>query len=239
MSLDLYAGPLFRYYMGDWENLAQRYARENGLKYVAVHPEGETGDDEGRLEAGDIRASVETWREVMTEGLGSNIAEPLLWNESPDAPYFTDRPHWDGYAGLMLLAAHEEHPEIDPPVSVSPEWHDDPAFAKSAANDYSTTEYIQILSGELWVPTKFEFTFKFLDLTGRQIHVGSAVALLEQLQTLNDRTYKGQPWDLKAWRDELPTENGSFEVAARFGLSVFTDLARRAIDNKVPLRLDY
>ncbi len=239
MSLDLYAGPLFRYYLGDWENVAQRYAREHGLQYISVDPEGETAEPDGKLEPDTVRAAVNDWREVMTEGLGTNISEPLDWDESSEAPHFTDRPHWNGYAALMLLAAHEEHPEIDPPVTVPDEWREDDAYVQSTVRDFSTTEYIQILAAELWLPTRFEFTFKFIDLTGRHICIGSAPEMLGQLKILNERTYKGQEWDLKSWREELPKPEGPFDVAARYGMSVFMDLTQRAIDNRLPLRLDY
>jgi hypothetical protein len=38
------------------------------------------------------------------------------------APCFTDKPGWDGDGGALLLAAHDEHPELPPPAQVSADW---------------------------------------------------------------------------------------------------------------------
>jgi hypothetical protein len=38
------------------------------------------------------------------------------------APCLTDKPGWDSYGGALLLAAHDEHPELPPPARVSADW---------------------------------------------------------------------------------------------------------------------
>lgn len=39
MALDVYVGPLTLYYAGQWENLAQKYARERGAHYQIIRPD--------------------------------------------------------------------------------------------------------------------------------------------------------------------------------------------------------
>lgn len=240
MAVDLYVGPLTRYYLGDWENVGQRWAREHGVPYKVVRPSDEEGESEARLlDPNILRGAICDWREVLIEGLGDHLNEPLEWEESPGAPYFTDRPHWDGYAGLLLLAAHEENPEIDPPETVSPAWAEDEALKISKREGYTATEYLHILAPELWLPTAFTFTFRCMDLTGRELTIGSSQRLLEQLRVLNDRTYKGEPEERLEWRKSPPEPGGAFQAAACYGLSVFIDLAEQAIAHRLPIKLDY
>lgn len=240
VAVDLYAGPLTRYYLGDWENVGQAWARANGVPYQVVRPEGDQ-DTEGKaqLDPEAIRTAICEWRGIMSTGLAENLGAPLDWDENPASPYFTDRPHWDGYAGLLLLAAHEERPELDPPKVVASEWRENSAYAAVVKEDFANTEYLHVLSPELWLPNDFPFTFRFMDLTGHEMNIGSLPRLLEQLELLNERTYKGDPEARLAWRSTPPQPGGPFSAAACYGLSVFLDLAEQAIAHRLPLKLDY
>jgi hypothetical protein len=53
---------------------------------------------------------------VATQGLRESLTKPLDWNESQEAPYFTDKPTWDCYADLMLWAAYNEQPQLSRPI---------------------------------------------------------------------------------------------------------------------------
>jgi hypothetical protein len=242
VAVDLYAGSLTRYYLGNWENVGQAWARQNGIPYQVVRPDAAPGGEEGESEGPDpedVRTAICEWRGIMSSGLGENLNVPLDWDEDPASPYFTDRPHWDGYAGLLLLAAHEERPELDPPKVVGSDWRDDLAYAAALEEDFNNTEYLHVLAPELWLPCEFPFTFKFMDLTGHEMYIGSLPRLLEQLEMLNERTYRGDVEARLKWRSAAPQPGGPFAAAACYGLSVFLDLAEQAIAHRLPLKLDY
>ena len=40
MALDVYVGSLARYYAGEWENIAEKAARERGAQYQIGRPGG-------------------------------------------------------------------------------------------------------------------------------------------------------------------------------------------------------
>ncbi len=40
MGLDVYVGPLSRYYGGDWETVIQQAAREGGFEVEVIRPGG-------------------------------------------------------------------------------------------------------------------------------------------------------------------------------------------------------
>ena len=110
-------------------------------------------------------------------------AGALDWDESGPAPRFTDKPGWDGYGGTLLLAAHDEHPELPPPAQVSADWPDDLAYQAASAQG-AGSRYSQLLTPELWLPCRFGFTVRTRDITGEEVEVGSSVALLDQLERL-------------------------------------------------------
>ena len=120
MALDVYVGTLTRYYTREWENVAQRQAREQGLKYTLISPDG-PWDKLEKPDPTEVSTVIERWREALNQGLGENISQPLSWDESANAPYFTDRPSYQGYSGLQLWAAYAAKSDAAAPTSLPKE----------------------------------------------------------------------------------------------------------------------
>jgi hypothetical protein len=179
-----------------------------------------------------IRAAVVGWRDGLSRSLGDRLDGPLDWDESGPAPCFTDKPGWDGYGGTLLLAAHDEHPELPTPAQVSADWPDDLAYQAASAPG-AGSRYHQLLTPELWLPCRFAFTVRTKDITGEEVELGSSVALLDQLELLSTRyRLDGQPPD--------PAADGhSLSAAAGNGLAVLLRLAERSVINRVPMKLDF
>ena len=124
MGLDVYVGSLTRYYVEGPADVVERIAR---------HQDITVNDGQDAEEV--IRAAVLRWREGLSRWLGDRLDGPLDWDESAPAPCFTDKPGWDGYGGTLLLAAHDEHPELPPPAQVSADWPDDLAYQAASASN--------------------------------------------------------------------------------------------------------
>jgi hypothetical protein len=210
VGLDVYVGSLTRYYVESSADVVERIAHHRGM---AVSD----GQDAEEV----IRAAVVGWRDGLSRSLGDRLDGPLDWDESGPAPCFTDKPGWDGYGGTLLLAAHDEHPELPTPAQVS-------ASAPGAGSRYH-----QLLTPELWLPCRFAFTVRTKDITGEEVELGSSVALLDQLELLSTRyRLDGQPPD--------PAADGhSLSAAAGNGLAVLLRLAERSVINRVPMKLDF
>lgn len=221
MGLDVYVGPLTRYYVEGPADVVERIARHQDLPVT------------DGLEAEEVlRAAVVRWREGLSRWLGDRLAGPLDWDESVPAPCFTDKPGWDGYGGTLLLAAHDEHPELPSPAVVSADWPDDPAYQAASAPG-AGSRYRQLLTPELWLPCRFAFTVRTQDITGEEVELGSSVALLDQLELLSTRyRLDGQPPD-------PATDGHSLSAAAGNGLAVLLRLAERSVINRVPMKLDF
>ena len=221
MGLDVYVGSLTRYYVEGPADVVERIARHQDLPVT------------DGLEAEEvIRAAVGRWREGLSRWLGDRLAGPLDWDESGPAPCFTDKPGWDGYGGALLLAAHDEHPELPAPARVSADWPDDPAYQAASAPG-AGSRYRQLLTPELWLPCRFEFTVRTQDLTGEEVELGSSAALLEQLDLLAARSrLDGHP-------PEPSLDGHSLSAAAGNGLAVLRRLAERSVTYRVPMKLDF
>jgi hypothetical protein len=221
VGLDVYVGSLTRYYVEGPADVVERIARHQD---IAVSD----GQDAEEV----IRAAVLRWREGLSRWLGDRLDGPLDWDESAPAPCFTDKPGWDGYGGTLLLAAHDEHPELPPPARVSADWPDDPAYQAASAPG-AGSRYHQLLTPELWLPCRFAFTVRTQDLTGEEVELGSSVALLDQLELLSSRyRLDGQPPDASA-------DGHALSAAAGNGLTVLRRLAERSVVNRVPMKLDF
>ena len=221
MGLDVYVGSLSRYYMEGPSDVVERIARHQGVPF-------DDGEDAEEV----VRAAVVNWRAGLNRWLGDRLPGPLDWDESGPAACFTDKPGWDGYGGTLLLAAHDEHPELPPPTTVSADWPDDLAYQASSARG-ADSRYQQLLTPELWLPCRFEFTVRVQDLTGEEVEVGSSLALLDQLELLKLRyRLDGQPV-------EVAGDGHSLSAAAGTGLNVLLRLAERSVRHRLPMKLDF
>lgn len=234
MALDVYVGSLTRYYAGDWESVGERVARERG------EPVGRPGAPASpRQDANQIRPRILNWRTALAQSLGDNVSEPLDWDESPDAPHVTGQPGWDGFGSLVLWAAYAEHPSLRRPPSLPEEWDNDPALFRSNAEGFRSRYSHLVRNVELWLPCALRFTFEGEDVDGRRIVVGSARTLSTQLADLNAATWKVDKAEAAQWGRRPPLHDAPLELRARYAFAVMTDLARQAIEHRLPMKLDY
>jgi hypothetical protein len=226
VGLDVYVGSLTRYYLEGPLAVVERISRHQGIPFEP----GSGVSADGPADEQFIRAAILAWREGLGRWLGDRLQWPLDWDESRAAPCFTDKPGWDGYGGTLLLAAHDEHPDLPDPAGVSPDWPDDPAYQASLAAG-PASRYEQLFGPELWLPCRFDFTVRTQDVTGHTVEVGSSVALLAQLRALGDRhRLDGQPGGGTAT---------PLAAAARLGFDHLLRLAERSVAQRLPMRLDF
>lgn len=237
MALDLYAGPLTRYFCGEWENIMARAFREQGKPYKIIRPEGEPEPEPA--DPTEVAAHIAHWAALLSQSLGENISAPLAWQDDISQPYETDRPHWQGYCALLLAAAHADQPQHSLPATTPQRWDDHPAFIAATAKDFRS-RFSQILLPELWLPADFAFTFQAPGpASGHPTWIGSTSTLLASLETLNSAVFHSSQEDLAKWRyDGLPQDNELWGCA-RFGFAIFHHLVSFSNRHKSPLKLDY
>ena len=244
MGLDIYVGSLTRYFARDWKTVIQQASESQGIPVEVVRvneSEGAVTDPE------ELRPAVLAWRQGLSQGLSAHGVQPLEWDESGRAPYFTDKPAWDCYGALILWAAYSEHPELSRP-SANPlhlpgrktgDWHNDEAYRRIGADGFRT-RYGQLLRDvEVWLPGEFDFTFDAQWLTGKPVRIGASRHLFRQLADLNASTWNAAESELERWRRDGAEVLAPLEVSARFAFSVLNHLAGKAVEHRLPMLLDY
>ena len=233
MALDVYVGPLTRYYMGNWESAGESAGRESGPRHRIGRAQ----------EGGRVQASVLDWRQRLRASLANalegRIEISLDWEEAADGRYFTGRPGWDGFGSLVLWAAYAEHPALRRPAGLPEEWDDDPALMRSNGANFRSRYSHLVRNVELWLPAAFDVTFEGEDMEGRRIVMGSAATLARQLADLNGATWKGRPDEIASWAVRAPAHDAALETKARHAFAVLSDLAAKAVDGALPIKLDF
>lgn len=244
MGLDVYVGSLTRYFTRDWKTVLQQAAEAGEGPPVEIVRPG--GADEAPADPEEVRAAVVAWRSGISAALAKHAVQGLDWDESPGAPYFTDRPDWHGYGALLLWAAREEHPDLRPAAEsararrkATRDWTDDPAYRASVAEGFRSRYDHLLRDVGVWLPVDVPFTFQAEWITGDGMAFGSSVRLAGQLDDLNARTWRAGPDDLAAWSREGAGPADPPEIQARFAFALVRRLARDSVGHRLPMLLDY
>ena len=137
MGLDIYAGPLTRYYSHNWKTVVQQWAEENGYTFNRITPDGEPADNEEELSPAEIQAAVEDWRDQILAAISQpNQPHYTPWPEDNERPYYTDKPDWDAFGAMLLVAACHTYEEPVPPT-VEKDWDfgEHPLIARFASDE--------------------------------------------------------------------------------------------------------
>jgi hypothetical protein len=139
----------------------------------------------------------------------------------------------------VLWAAYAEHPALRQPPSLPEEWDNDPALMRSNVAGFRSRYSHLVRNVELWLPSSFEFTFEGEDVDGRRVVVGSAATLRRQLEDLNGATWKAADDIVTGWGREPLADNAPLEQSARYAFAVLLGLVQRAVEHRLPMKLDY
>ena len=175
MGLDIYVGTLSRYYSGNWETIIQQISREQGMEVQVVRSNESQSASTNQAE---IHNLILSWRRKLSTNFQNKTFIQFDWDESAESPYFTDKPTWDSYWGLLLWAAYAEHPNLKPPAYLPNDLSEDPAYQAGSIDKFQH-KYSQLLDGaEFWLPCDFDSTFRAIELNGNNITIGSTKTLL-------------------------------------------------------------
>jgi hypothetical protein len=229
MGLDIYVGSLTRYYARDWKTIVQQAAEAQGLKVQLVRP---PDPKDVVTDKNQIRQAVLGWRLLIERGLGKHLRGKLDWDESDGTPYFTDKPDFEGWHAVQILAGSAA--TGDPlPKTVPADWTKD----RKRAAAVKRSPYRHIVEPYVWLPAEFDDVFVAQSLGGPNLPFGSSPRLLDQLQHLNQDTLRATPEDFPKWRFDGPDHD--IDRMTRFGLAVFTELAEKSVSARLPMLLDY
>jgi hypothetical protein len=238
MGLDVYVGPLSRYYTQDWETVVQKHGRLSGLDVRVVRPSAPAPRLIDRV-LGVFRPnpSAQEVVEMWQREVGRRAKVPVAWDEDPAREYFTDKSTWDCYGSLLLWAAYHERglPELP---GTSAKWAEDPVL-NAALRDEKSAHANLLCSTELWLPAEIARPLEVPTPSGQAAIVGSVAGLATELRHLNSITWQAEDADISAWRRDSAEFEAPLEVSARFAFAVFLELSELAVQHRLPMKLDY
>lgn len=251
MGLDIYAGPMSRYFAFTWQTINEQLAPSMGIDVTVIRPPG--FDPPSPHEAHE---QVIAWQAALGDGFGQSVA----WPDLVDGPYDTDKPDWVGYHAVRLLALKEEFPDLALPTRVPHPWDDrwlerQPLERRMGEVYAGRTSGVRRLLGrgapsaaprfkslhlaEMWLPIDSTAVFNTITPYGEQLRMSTVRALRNELEGLNAATYKADTATIERWRAEGWPDGTEFEPIARYALAIMVSLARFADEHKVPIILDY
>lgn len=245
MGLDLYAGPVSRYVAGDWKTIIQQAGEAAGTPVIVMR-QNEPSDRV--TDTNEVASTVASWRLALLRSLGLNEE----WDEEASGDYYTDKPDWDGYGAVVLMAAFDEQPTLAPgskvrrllgsslvPAVMPRQFPDAQAFKVASQ---SPTRYPTLLSGAEWCLPLVggPAVFRAPAPNGNPTTMGHVSRLADELDLLNQRTLRLSAADMESARQAGPPEPGSsVDATAPFGLSVLMAVVAFAANHRATWIMDY
>ena len=184
MGLDIYAGTLTRYYSHNWKTVVQQWAEENGYTFNRITPDGEPADNEEELSPAEVQAAVENWRDQILAAISQPDQPPCTpWPEDNEKPYYTDKPDWDAFGAMLLVAACHTYGKTVPPT-VEKDWDfwEHPLIARLATDEERVWSLFR--GATWWLPLVDSFLFQAPLPTDNQAMIATLGGLRKELLSL-------------------------------------------------------
>ena len=259
MGRDIYAGTLTRYSSHNWKTAVQQWAEENGYTFNRITPDGEPADDGEELSPAEVQAAVENWRDQILAAIAQPGQEPYApWPEDNEKPYYTDKPDWDAFGTMLLVAACHTYEE-PVPSTVEKGWDfgEHPLIARLASDEERVWSLFR--GATWWLPLPDAFFFQAPLPTDDQAMIATLGGLRKELEKLNQLAWQADEDTILHWADTegYPADgtidtDGQYSKAdipehteydteslAKFAYSMFWRAMRFAEEQQVPILLDF
>lgn len=259
MGLDIYAGTLTRYYAGNWKNIVQQWAEENGYTFQKITPDGTAVENDEELNPAEVQEIVENWRDQILAAIAQPGQEPYApWTEDNEKTYYTDKPDWDALGAMLLVAACHTYEE-EVPTTVEKDWDfmEQPIIARLAEDQERVWSLFKGVTW--WLPLGDAFFFQGPLPNEDTAMIGTVGGLRKELERLNELAWQADEETILSWSetegypvDGTVDSNGEYSKAdieehtqydtdslAKFAFSMFWQAMRFAEENRVPILLDF
>ncbi len=226
MEMNLYVGPLTRYYTGNWGNEKQQ------------------GDSEGGLPAETVEEIVSHWRDSVLGAISDSIGQSNEWTESNEGPYWATELGETAFGALLLYAAAKVYGEPYP-GEVSADWDFTGEPLIQRAMDDQTLSWSLFRRAQWWLPLEHPLMLQGETPTGDQITIATAGALLLELLRINELGWKADEDVVLSWQEKegysvQGTEKTGFSVVslARYAYSILWQAVKFSLQNCAPILLE-
>ncbi|MBY0273410.1 MAG: hypothetical protein K2X02_08430 [Alphaproteobacteria bacterium] len=238
MAIDLYTGPLTRYYSGLWENQLQALCRKRGEEYKIISPEGiNQSQDEPSLTPQKTCEAIKIWMRNLSQSFGCQIK----WEEGENISYHTSQ--FSEFSEVEALSCYvwalEENVVDSFPESL------DASKDPIIKNVEKKGQFIFFNAVEFYMPISLPGSGIFqIELPDdREVICSSTQKLLEELDQLTKKVWQVPMNDLNSISEEEIYSNFAQKkeplTLAIFGLCKLYKNALFSQKNNLPIILDY
>ena len=259
MAIDLYAGPLQRYFTRRWETAGAVHARQAGFDYKMVFP---NGVDPLSLDDETAQAEVRDFADRLKPFL--KLADSPCWHESFDSPYRSVQLTPQGLSALVLWAAFLQRGDLERPRALPEDHYEEAAVAEAADKGYYMGP-MATLEAHMIVPGPESAIVIAEDPIGRELFVTTGAALdqaidflapslgltAEKAQAIVEAGPPGTGIEMhpaeRKWYEfykpkwvevEAPPLEDEVQAFAEYALAAFIVMRDFAAANKVPIVRD-
>ncbi len=257
MGLDIYAGTMTRYYAHNWKTVTEQWAEENGYTFHRITPGGDGISDNETISPAEIQAGIKNWQEQMLSAITQPGQKPYApWAEDNEKPYYTDKPDWDAFVAMLLVAACLVYGEPIPDTVEKDQLFLDHPFIERLSEDQEKV-WSLFRGASCWIPLSDSFLFQAPMPNGNQTVIATTAALRRELEWLNEMAWQAEEVTILHWgkTEGYPTD-GSIDAGgavtmeaehsrydtqslAKYAFSLLYQALKFAEENQVPVLLDY
>ena len=157
MLIELYVGTLTRYYSEQWQNGNTRAGKLTPF----------TGDRSSHsvCDPVELQGIIAEWLEKASLKLKEHLKEPLSWREGMSPDFSVAEIGFQGYGGLIMLAAYTVTGHLPRPTTFQRTWNKDPAI-EILNKEPGNNAIWEIVNCSLWMPCSFQFGIGMKDPSG-------------------------------------------------------------------------
>ena len=206
-----------------------------------------------------MQGVVENWRDQILAAIAQPDQEPYTsWPEDNEKPYYTDKPDWDAFGAMLLVAACHTYEEPIPPT-VEKDWNfmEHPVIARLAEDQERVWSLFH--GAAWWLPLSDSFLFQAPLPTDDMAVIGTVGGLQKELERINQLAWQADETAILSWSETegYPVDgtvgpDGQYSKAdipehtqydteslAKFAFSIFWQAMCFAQKQQVPILLDY
>ena len=260
MGLDVYAGTLTRYYSQNWKTVVQKWAEANGYKFHIINPlTNEDSEPKEDSSPEEIHEAIVAWQNDLIKALSSSLEKTFSpWSENADIPYYTNKPDWDAFGALLLVAACCSY-NVSIPETVEKDWDfwENPIIMRLGSDKDKVWSLLK--GADWWLPLPGSICFTTTLPNEEQTLVGTLDGLDKELTKINDMAWQADEATIISWAttqgypvEEKLAQDGPFrnmdlepdttyntQSLAKYAYSILYQALKFAQKHQVPITLDY
>jgi len=185
-GLDVYSGPLSKFYKNDYLSTQALAAQEIGAEFSTFYPD----DEPEWLTDKNAARKIDAFKKKIRTHNKLGVIDLSSWNEKFDE-HFIEQLTWDGLSALIHVTAYAIRNDLDRPLEFSGDYQDYEAYLEASDKGYYLGP-IAILEADVFLPSDSKTMFIEDNPLKEEVLVTSTANLRMTLEYINRRVWGGK-----------------------------------------------